>query len=285
MYTLALPIPHLHNAALVFGADCSCVTVITEFMPNVRDIALMPLYDKLFDTIYPPRFILFKGSRVLPSVVRSREREAGGNKRMSAPQMDYNPVLSDKLAERVGTQTRRDVMASWKTVLNLVEKSSRENKEAGGVPEAIRDRFPLQVWQLLKNESPGLCRYWERKLKRRETLAGKEHVKLGVRMLDIYVWAVLLGNSTLALSLLPKCREPIRAAIIGVRLFKCMAKRLPLHRETLEAFAVEHEAWATNMLDLCKDYELASHLLTCPSDTFQRNVIQLALHTGCRKCE
>ena len=61
-------------------------------------------------------------------------------------------ILCSGCSQRVGTQTRRrDGIVE--DCAELGEKSSRENKEVGGVPEAIRDRFPPSV-QLLKNESP-----------------------------------------------------------------------------------------------------------------------------------
>ena len=292
-------------------ADSTCVKVAAEFMPNVRDIALMPLYDKLFDLVNPPRFVLFRGSRVPPSVVRRREQEDAGSSTPSGPPGHEGRLghrctrVATRVSAAAASETRDDRrvssmaylaqrhgarpvvarMTSWKTVQNLVAKDELVNKQAGDVHEGIRDRFPLEVWKLLKKESPGLCRYWEQKLKRHDSLAGTEKVKIGVRWIDVYVWAVLLGNHELALVLLPKCREPLRAAIIGVRLFKAMARRLPLHHEALEGFALEHEAWATHLLDFCDVFETARHMLTCPSATFEHTVIQTALQTGCRKCE
>ena len=263
-------------------ADTSCVKIAAEFMPTVRDIALMPLYDKLFDLAKPPRFVLFAGSRVPPSVVRSREREGSA---VTQTRVRTSSAV-DRTSNRVSMQRALDgrpTLASWKTVESLVVKDELANKAAGDLHEGIRDRFPLEVWRFLKGASPGLCKYWELKLKRYDSIARKKEV--GVRWIDVYIWAVLMGDNDLAKALLPKCREPLRAAILGARVFKAMAIRLPLHREALEALALEHEEWATQLLDYCEEFDTARHMLTCPSPTFNLTVLEVALRTGCRKCE
>ena len=69
--------------------------------------------------------------------------------------------------------------------------------------------------------------------------------QIGPRWIDIYVWAVLLGNVELATMLLPACQEPMRAAVIGARIFQYMAEKMPLNAVELTKSATSQEDWAT----------------------------------------
>jgi len=98
----------------------------------------------------------------------------------------------------------------------------------------------------------------------------------------VYVWAVLLGNTELALQLLPNCQEPMRAAIIGAKLCGYMASQLPLARNQLEEAAGEHERFAITLLDLCETFEDARKMLTTKSRHWNRTVVLLGLQSGLR---
>ena len=105
---------------------------------------------------------------------------------------------------------------------------------------------------------------------------------VGARWIDVYVWAVLLGNTELALTLLPACQEPMRAAIIGARLCGHMQLMLPLHANVIEEAARVHEAWATNLLELCDSFEDSRRMLITQSRHWNRTVLQLGVQSGLR---
>ena len=100
--------------------------------------------------------------------------------------------------------------------------------------------------------------------------------KMGIRALDLYVWAVLLGNTDLAIVLLPMDVEPVRSALIGARICNYMAEQLPVEAKQLTEAARRHEDWAIEILDLCANQEAATCLLTSPTRHWDRNVIGLA---------
>ena len=68
--------------------------------------------------------------------------------------------------------------------------------------------------------TPGLCNYWEVKLAQAKQKNPEAPKRTGIRALDLFVWAVFLGDSKLSTELLTVVQEPIRAAIIGARLCK-----------------------------------------------------------------
>lgn len=250
-----------------------CVTVLIEHKAPVRQVSLLRLYDKLFDKANPPRYKLYSGPE-LPSVRRERE------------------AMSKSPSEILDTD--------WK----------------------IEEYYPRETWQTLNEVVPGLTKYWLAKInatgptdeygdpvspeqsrpasraaspppggkavKRRASsgaLRSLEEVaasSVGPRWIDVYVWAVLLGNTNLALALLPACQEPMRAAIIGARVCSYMQHRLPLHANNLEAAARTHEAWATNLLELCDTFEDSRRMLITKSRHWNRTVLQLGVQSGLR---
>ena len=224
-----------------------CVSVAIVNQARGRELDLLKLYDKLFDEIQPPRFRLFTALAKKPTSRRQEE------------------------------------------VAVAVQPSKRDETWY------VFDYYPHEVWSMLKQIVPGLTLYWETKLYRRlhpeddggsaagqaEGIGAQSHriAGIGARFIDVYVWAVLLGNKELALALLPACREPIRAAIIGARLFKFMADTLPLHATELMNAANDQETWALNLLDLCDTYEEARRMLTTKSRHWARAVVQLGVQS------
>ena len=91
--------------------------------------------------------------------------------------------------------------------------------------DKVFDYYPMEVWGMLQEVVPGLCMYWRTILDPEKN----DGESVGARWIDIYVWAVLLGNTDLATMLLPACQEPIRAAVIGARLYDYMSYRMPLN--------------------------------------------------------
>lgn len=104
----------------------------------------------------------------------------------------------------------------------------------------------------------------------------------GPRWLDIYVWAVLLGKTDLALTILPACREPMRAAVIGARLCSVMALMQPLHFVSLEAASDIHENWAIGLLDLCESFEEARRMLVTRSTVWRKPLLHMAVASDLR---
>ena len=148
--------------------------------------------------------------------------------------------------------------------------------------EEVYQFYPREVWATLDGVVPGLCAYWRDVLAKKEEGSGGDGDaedlasggKVGARWIDIYVWAVLLGNTELATLLLPACQEPMRAAVLGARIFDYMANAMPLNAVQLRASAETQEEWAIGLLDLCDNFQEArrmlitlSHLLS-PSLTF-----------------
>ena len=243
-----------------------CIKALLAHKAPVKDIDLLKLYDKLYDKASPPPFQMFSGP--LPTVRRAKEAAAAG----------LDP-------------------------------------SAGAPGNRWSDYYPIQVWEMLSEVVPGLTLYWLAKLEglaRMNELAKKsaeegknpdsphneEHedalredfivkegapMRLGARWIDVYVWAVLLGNHELALMLLPACQEPMRAAIIGAKLCKHMAEVLPLHAVVLNAKAAEHEDFAVTLLGLCSNFEDARRMLITKSKHWNRTVLHLAVQSGLRE--
>ena len=159
--------------------------------------------------------------------------------------------------------------------------------------------YPRAVWDFLEEVIPGLNCFWrhkmEQKAKKYEVMyeqliaegqspraasdKAKHENRLGVRLLDLYVWAVLLGNTELAKVLLGNCDEPMRAAILGARVCNHMAENLPVESFNLLAAAREHEEFAVNLLDLCANQTDAAILLLTPSRHWERNVLELGVYS------
>eukprot|EP00966_Prymnesium_polylepis_P309714 7155821-Prymnesium_polylepis.1 len=100
--------------------------------------------------------------------------------------------------------------------------------------------------------------------------------KMGIRALDLYVWAVLLGNTELALVLLPLDVEPVRTALLGSCMCHAMAKLMPVESNEIIEAAEMHERWAISILDLCTNQDAATILLTTATRHWGRNLIGLA---------
>ena len=147
--------------------------------------------------------------------------------------------------------------------------------------------------EFLMQVVPGLIGYWQHKVSsknRKRELAvtrdrksieeAERQIKLGIRALDLYIWAVLLGNTELARVLLSASEEPMRGAILGSRICKHMAEALPIEANTIMADATSHERFAVELLDLCPNAPAATTMLLTPSRHWERNVLQLAVYSG-----
>jgi len=154
--------------------------------------------------------------------------------------------------------------------------------------------FPPPVWELLSASVPGLVRYWKKKGDKirernsvsRATMANAKDETVGCRVIDLYVWATLLGNTEMAIAMLPFVQEPLRAAIIGARLCATMAERLPLHAKNILEARVEHEDFAIQLLDLCDSFGPARRMLITKSRQWNRPPINLAIDSNLlRFCE
>ena len=249
----------------------NCVKVLIQHKAPVKDVGLLELYDKLFDKANPPRYKLYPGGEP-PSQRREREAEGKDPSELSHP--DW------KIGEYYPKET-------WQTLLDVVpgltkywlakieSVTGHVNYEGDPIsPEASHPSSPVRT---ARSSS-------RRKSSRIKKGPGGEELFMGVgaRWIDIYVWAVLLGNTDLALSLLPACQEPMRAAIIGARLCAHMQAKLPLHASHLEAAARTHEAWATNLLELCDSFEDSRRMLVTKSRHWNRTVLQLGVQSGLR---
>ena len=90
-------------------------------------------------------------------------------------------------------------------------------------PYPAKEYYPDPVWDVLKMVVPGLCKYWEIKLKdannsiaqnrlaRSSSIASRssqsgDPTKVGIRALDLFVWAVIGGETDLSKELLDVCQ-------------------------------------------------------------------------------
>ena len=128
------------------------------------------------------------------------------------------------------------------------------------------DHYVPEVWALLERWVPGLDAYWLQ--------------KSSPKAIDLYLWAVLLGNTPLAMGLLPSCSEPLRAGLLGALLCNRMAAALPLDAAELQAAARKHEDFSESLLDACSHDDDARKLLTTRSRHWPKTVIQLAVQAG-----
>ena len=232
-----------------------CVRVALENAAPVKAVQLFTLYDQLFDTEDPPRFYLFEGKRK-PSEVRASTPDG------------YVKLEEDQDAD----------------------------SDHDRAMQLIAETYPKDAWVLIQEVIPGLCRYWKTKATKfindeknkgqtpeDETSARDEEqldVKIGCRVLDVYVWAVLLGNTELALALLPFTQEPIRAAIIGTTLCMHMMQKIPLEKVALEEAREVHERFAIDLLELCVTFMDARRMLTTKSQLWKRTVVEMAVQAN-----
>ena len=160
----------------------------------------------------------------------------------------------------------------------------------GPIEEEVYKFYPPEVWKVLGVVVPGLTGYWLDTIRKKEEAAAGDGDgadlaaggKIGARWVDIYVWAVLLGNDELATTLLPACQEPMRAAVLGSRIFSYMATRMPLNALTIKEMAASQEQWAVGLLDLCDNFQEARRMLITPSSQWKRTVLHLALQSELR---
>ena len=223
-----------------------CVKVAMQNAASVKPVKLLSLYEQLFDTEYPPRFYLFEG-KVKPTLALEEEKNGYA----------------------------------------LLDTDAHDSPEAAW--ELINEHYPKDAWSLLSEVVPSLCKYWEAKAVKylHEGTAGTpgsptkgastQDVKIGCRALDLYVWAVLLGNTDLALTLLPFCQEPMRAAIVGARLCQHMVQRFPLDKQVLQEARDAHERFAIDLLELCGTFLDARRMLATRSQFWNRTVLEMAV--------
>jgi hypothetical protein len=236
-----------------------CVSVCVRNAAPVGRLDLLRLYDQLFDDLNPPLIQLFRG---------------------------------------IGKPTER--MESF--------RASGETDVQADLRDPVYRFYPVEVWAELQKIVPGLCNYWRLKLRKAGLEAGgasggvsggasgggdggaytklvettQKPLKIGPRWLDVYVWAVLLGKTDLALSLVTACQEPMRAAVIGARLCNEMATLQPLHQVSLAAASARHEAWAMSLLDLCESFEDAARMLITESATWTKPLLHMAVQSDLR---
>ena len=228
-----------------------CVKICIHHGAPVAKLDLLDLYDMLYDTASPPIIYLFKGLQ--------------------------------KPSER---------LEQWRT---------HGTKGAGvtaNLDDPIYEFFPVEAWNFIGVVTPGLCNYWRGKIGDYVAQGplpdgGHGYMKLtedidvkqitGPKWMDIYLWAILLGETELALALLPACREPMRAAVIGAALAKSMADALPLHAVALLEAAEEHEAFAIKLLDMCETFEDAWRMLITKSTSWTRPLMHQAVIAGLKK--
>lgn len=265
--------------------NTNAVRVCVENAAPVKEINLLALYDKLYDGT--SLYTLVKGK--LPTY---RRRVALGQEDPHSPVKGARRPSSEQTpASKMQQLSKETPSQPLLAAQDSTQPSKVDPYGERGTPEEdpIFDYYAIEIWRLLQDVVPGLTLYWKAKVKgliekqdAPATPGAKPPGKLGARWIDIYVWAVLLGNTELALMLLPACQEPMRAAIIGARLCAYMATKLPLHRNMLTDAAKEHESFATNLLDLCDTFEDARRMLTTKSRHWNRTVVQLGLQSGLR---
>ena len=221
-----------------------CVEVCVSHAAPVKQIDLLVLYDQLFDESNPPIIYVFKGW----------------------------PRPTDRLRK-------------WKDGLR---------EDLVNLDDPIYNFYPVEVWRLLGTVVPGLCAYWRKKTGTftvQDEVTGEYRLadpsinpreETGPRWLDIYMWAVLYGKNELALKLLPACREPMRAAVLGARLCSTMGEMLPLHAVSLREAGEGHEAWALGLLDLTESFEEAWRMLVTKSRVWSRPLLHMAVQSDLR---
>ena len=263
------------------------VRVCMDNAAPIKNIDLLALYDKLFQP--GTKFNMFLGKEI-PTVRRGRML---GDETVATPS---SPGLSHRQGTLKKTRTTALQQLSQRTPVN--RKQSMTSPSGGFVSlddkpdvelqiqDAIYDFYPVEVWAVLQETVPGLTLYWHAKLTKFFAVLASDDAaqapKLGARWLDVFVWAVLLGNTELATLLMPGCQEPIRAAIIGARICNYMADKLPLHQVDLRGAAVEHESFAVMLLTLCDSFEDARRMLITKSRHWNRTVLQLGVQSGLR---
>ena len=286
-------------AQLALSNECiSCIKVLVELAAPVKDLDLLSLYDKLYDEDNPPRFSLFVGLP-MPTTVR----QAATQRRLSRS-ASSGLLLggAGAPAEESSTPRTKEIKAGFRNKsketpiqpkMPLVKQDSSYAKleEVDPVLETVYQFYPREVWGHLGRVVPGLTKYWLDLIRaKHEAAAGgggdaedlASGGEIGPRWIDVYVWSVLLGNTEIAMTLLPACQEPMRAAVIGARIFADMAVLMPLNGLQLRESAKSQEEWAIQLLELCDNFTDARRMLITKSSQWQRTVLQLALQSGLR---
>ena len=224
----------------------SCVDICIKNAAPVKAIHLLGLYDLLFDELNPPLIFLFKGQ----------------------------PKPTVRLQAWQGGKREEGLMAD--------------------LDDPVYQFYPVEVWALLHEVVPGLCNYWRKKLAKATAPASissnsythledsDQAADMGPRWLDIYVWAVVFGKTELAQKLLPACREPMRAAVLGAKLCTSMAEVLPLHAVSMHAASSMYEHMATDLLDVCESADDAWRMLVTKSKVWTKPLLQMAVQSDLR---
>ncbi|KAL1519094.1 hypothetical protein AB1Y20_003361 [Prymnesium parvum] len=96
----------------------------------------------------------------------------------------------------------------------------------------------------------------------RPLLPNKVNQRMEPSWTELMVWAVVVGEPTLARLMWSRCSEPIRAAVMASRLCQKIYKELPRGSDDLEREQKEYEKWAVSILDVIDEPWKAVHLLT-----------------------
>ena len=250
-----------------------CVEVCIENAAPVGRIDLLRIYDALFDDANPPLVQLFKGrptptSRML--AWQRGEKETGLSVDLGDPVYQYYPVEVWELLDRVVP----DLVLYWRKKTASVPRRQPDAEAGAPAPASAPTSAPAPLLRVPSRYVPLDEESAE------EVLSNGKGP--GPRWLDVYIWAILLGQHKLALALLPSCREPMRAAVIGARLCTEMANALPLHALSLAAAARDHEATAIRLLDLCESFEEARRMLVTKSSMWRKTLLELAVQSDLR---
>lgn len=258
-----------------------CIKVLVDLAAPVKELDLLTLYNKLYDKEMPPRYPMFLGFP-LPTLGRDTRKTIEEAKRES-PSKDQT-VKQRMMEKSKSTPSWASGLGVEKSYAQLVEEDAEE-----AMMHAIYNFYPKEVWETLQEVVPGLCAYWRDEVKKQNEplpadadAADVANAKVGARWIDIYVWAVLLGNAELATMLLPACQEPMRAAVIGAKIFAFMADRLPLNAVELHKSSATQEDWAVDLLTQCDNFTDARRMLITKSSQWQRTVLHLAVQSGLR---
>ena len=153
----------------------------------------------------------------------------------SAPLAD-DEMPDAGLAERQGERPQKTVSK------RLLTRRDRVGRKRGpGSEHPALDHYLEDVWDLVRTCVPGFSRYWKQKVK--------------PRALDLYLWAVLLGNCPLAMSLLPACQ--VRAPPLAGALRCCCGS--PAAHRLVHVLAGADPCWASRRTHLQLYQEGAAH--------------------------
>ncbi len=280
----------------------SIVKECIEFKAPVHRLQLLQLFDKLYDPLNPPLINLFVGSgRLMPSErpreLRDKEIESHLIRKSSLARTQSSKRLST-WSGQFHSSARGIMQPLVAPELELSDDEQQRLKNTDVDKLHVYDFIPTEAFNLLSSVSPALGNQWdglyprgdgahapEGIVKQMNNLKDgklKEHgqdrsKKLGPRWLDVFVWAVLLGNEELAMKVLFGTEEPIRTALIGVKLCKAMAVKAPLYAVLLHKNAADYEDWCVHMLDLCETFDEARRILMTKSDQWKHTILDLAI--------